>query len=422
MNLKYIYKYILVFIPIIFVVCFSFGYTNAQDVHLEDQLLQGFFCGVPERGKDIDKVADEKNYLQLKWPIIGDNDLEEISGEDRISLGKLVNYMYSLSLWIAIVIAFLSLIGGGFMYMGSGDNPAKMKDAMKKIKNVFLGILIIMISVLILNIINPELKQVSPYCEVNDCEEYGTGGEGIELPDSTSGTGVFLRQSKFGDYSGIPYTNEEGGDLLYKNILSVPSSTRTQKKCTGCDGNYSQDNNAIVSSVRGGSIDNYPAPVCRFYCDGDDNRDRVRDFLEHSCYRGAVSDVYSTTASKYIIVNNSFATAQANCASMCVVMSGDSGGSCRGVEGSEKFYAWIDHNLNVYNNNIKKVDNGYNKHNKINFKFYMSRPKNAHFLDIFEDENDVNIDRKAFRECIGKNYVLDSQDVSGVKGSVCLCK
>ncbi|KPJ56466.1 hypothetical protein AMJ49_04785 [Parcubacteria bacterium DG_74_2] len=91
--------------------------------------------------------------LEIEYP--------EIAGEKpettAIGLPTYVKYIFNFSLGIAGLIAFLSLILGGFCYLTSTGKPNKQKGCKDQILAGILGLIILLSSYLILTTINPQL-------------------------------------------------------------------------------------------------------------------------------------------------------------------------------------------------------------------------------------------------------------------------
>ncbi len=68
-----------------------------------------------------------------------------------------VKYIFHFSLLIAGLVAFGSLVYGGFRYLTSVGNPTAITDAKEQIFASILGLIILLCSFLILNTINPQL-------------------------------------------------------------------------------------------------------------------------------------------------------------------------------------------------------------------------------------------------------------------------
>jgi len=71
--------------------------------------------------------------------------------------GQTLTPFTSLFIFASGIIAFITLLGAGFKYLTSVAQPVIMAQAKSQILNSFLGILILLGSYLILNLINPQL-------------------------------------------------------------------------------------------------------------------------------------------------------------------------------------------------------------------------------------------------------------------------
>ena len=77
--------------------------------------------------------------------------------QDSANLGECVSGIYSWSLTIVGIVAFVEIVYAGWIYLTAAGNTSKTGDAMKKISNAVLGIVLLFSSYLILNTINPDL-------------------------------------------------------------------------------------------------------------------------------------------------------------------------------------------------------------------------------------------------------------------------
>ncbi len=83
---------------------------------------------------------------------------------DAINMGSinhdsfvdLLNGLFGLSIIIAAILAVIMLAIGGFKYMTS-DSVFKVGGAKEQIQNAVVGLIIVLASVLILSVINPEI-------------------------------------------------------------------------------------------------------------------------------------------------------------------------------------------------------------------------------------------------------------------------
>ena len=77
--------------------------------------------------------------------------------EDATDLPKLVAWLYTFFVMISGLAAFVMIVWGGVQWMSSQGNPTATGDAKDKIKMALLGLLLVLSSFIILQIINPEL-------------------------------------------------------------------------------------------------------------------------------------------------------------------------------------------------------------------------------------------------------------------------
>jgi len=99
-------------------------------------------------------ILAQERGLEVEYPEVGG---EKITTSTTIA-GYAV-YIFKLSLIIAAILAFAVLIYGGFRYVTSAGNPLAMDDAKKWIWGGIIGLILLLCSWLILNIISPEFLQ-----------------------------------------------------------------------------------------------------------------------------------------------------------------------------------------------------------------------------------------------------------------------
>lgn len=73
------------------------------------------------------------------------------------SLTDIVAWLYVFIVGISGLAAFVMIVWGGVQWMTSQGNPTATGDAKDKIQKALLGLLLVLASFLILQIINPEL-------------------------------------------------------------------------------------------------------------------------------------------------------------------------------------------------------------------------------------------------------------------------
>ena len=93
--------------------------------------------------------------LNLTYPIFPG--APDINLEENQSLSSIVAWLYTLIVSISGLAAFVMIVWGGVQWMTSAGNPTKTSDAQDKIQKALLGLLLILASFLIIQVINPEL-------------------------------------------------------------------------------------------------------------------------------------------------------------------------------------------------------------------------------------------------------------------------
>lgn len=81
----------------------------------------------------------------------------DINQSKNQNLSGIVAWLYVLIVSISGLAAFIMIVWGGVQWMTSAGNPARTSDAKDKIQKALLGLLLILASFLILQVINPEL-------------------------------------------------------------------------------------------------------------------------------------------------------------------------------------------------------------------------------------------------------------------------
>lgn len=95
------------------------------------------------------------NGLNLCYPTIGPDGGSTLKiGTD---LNKVISWFYYFIVTISGFAAFAMIVFGGFKYLSSAGNPSAIGDAKDQIKSALLGLLLILTSYLILQVINPDL-------------------------------------------------------------------------------------------------------------------------------------------------------------------------------------------------------------------------------------------------------------------------
>lgn len=100
----------------------------------------------------LPNIASAALHLNLDYPAFGGFDLN-----NNQDLNQIVAWFYYFIIGIAGLSAFVMLVWGGIQYLTSAGSPTAISDAKDRIKSALLGLLLILTSWLILQVVNPEL-------------------------------------------------------------------------------------------------------------------------------------------------------------------------------------------------------------------------------------------------------------------------
>lgn len=98
-----------------------------------------------------------------------------INGEEVSGFGGYINALYIFAISVAAILAVIKIIIGGVKYMLS-DIVTNKSDAKNEIKGALIGLLLIISAVLVLDVINPDIKknQVN-FSEIKSFDPDATG-------------------------------------------------------------------------------------------------------------------------------------------------------------------------------------------------------------------------------------------------------
>jgi len=102
------------------------------------------------------------------------------------SAAEYIVYFFNLAIASGAFIAGVVLFMAGVDYMSARGEPARLSDAKKKITDAFIGLTVLLASFMILNIINPQLTNIT----IDQLEN--TAEVEVVIPE---GTGVYLYDS-----------------------------------------------------------------------------------------------------------------------------------------------------------------------------------------------------------------------------------
>ncbi len=106
--------------------------------------------------------------LNLRYPNLGIN----LHQTQALGITGLVTWLYYMVIAIATAAAFGVIVWGGFEYLTSAGDSGKMRTGIDRIQNAVIGLLIVIVSYLGLNTINPNILSledpVSPFIGMGD--------------------------------------------------------------------------------------------------------------------------------------------------------------------------------------------------------------------------------------------------------------
>ncbi len=105
-------------------------------------------------------VSKAQINLNIDYPEFGG-----ITPSAGMEFSDLIIWLYYLIITIATAAAFGMIVYGGMEYLTSAGNESRMTSGKEKIKAAIIGLLIIIISYLVLETINPQLLEM-PSLEV----------------------------------------------------------------------------------------------------------------------------------------------------------------------------------------------------------------------------------------------------------------
>lgn len=140
------------------------------------------------------------------------------------------NTVYTLIISFSGIIAFASLLIGGFILITSAGDPEKLDKAKKQILAAFVGILILLSSFFILKTINPELVKLNiPLLDIIPKTPLDESSSKTLAPD------ILSRIKKIADQVKLFSERIEGTSKDIKELSDRCDCSTTQSLCA-CDG------------------------------------------------------------------------------------------------------------------------------------------------------------------------------------------
>jgi len=98
-------------------------------------------------------LADGELHLQQEYPVIHGITISNV-GE---AIGKVIAYFYYFIVSISGLCALLMLVWGGFEWLTSAGDVARLSAAKETISSAIFGLIIVLSSYLLIKIVNPDL-------------------------------------------------------------------------------------------------------------------------------------------------------------------------------------------------------------------------------------------------------------------------
>jgi hypothetical protein len=238
-------------------------------------ILLGFFVS------GLVWAQDSEPGLEVKYPTIpGVPPLPE-----KPLLPEFIRYLYYFSIIIAGLVAFASLIYGGFRYLTSVGQPVAMADARDQISAGIVGLIILLGSYLLLTTINPQLAifrlekpllTFTPECGNDKCEI----GETIANCPEDCPVATFTATT---DYLEVPIGTLIERVLDKNRLNTIQTATENIKNLSNIVKEKAEDLAAALRQCQCGNL----APACgagctNGSCQGDPcpNRQQINQLRE----------------------------------------------------------------------------------------------------------------------------------------------
>ncbi|TSC75904.1 MAG: hypothetical protein G01um101430_74 [Parcubacteria group bacterium Gr01-1014_30] len=98
-------------------------------------------------------VLAQERGLEVDYPEVFGDQPQNVT----TLLPEYVKYLFGLGIWLVGLVAFGAMVWGGIIWLTASGSPEKIKEGRDRITSAFLGIIILLASYIILNIINPQL-------------------------------------------------------------------------------------------------------------------------------------------------------------------------------------------------------------------------------------------------------------------------
>ena len=166
-------------------------------------------------------AADNQYTLLEPLPCIagtGNGDCTEGKVIEKITIDQYIGYVFKFSIALAVFLATIMVIFGGFQYMTS-EVPSVKSDGKGRIQSALTGLGFVLISYLVLQTIDPRLVQIN------------TGIDPICVGDRTKAGGLCY-QNALKEYLGL-FQDDLAGNITKLNEADKAKVATLQKEAEG---------------------------------------------------------------------------------------------------------------------------------------------------------------------------------------------
>lgn len=165
--------------------------------------------------------AEHGIELQLQYPKIpGTSDtlnnlVDPEKNPDWLTVPNIIIFIFQAAIWIGALIALISLVYVGFLFATSAGGPTRRTQARNKLKGIAFGILILVGSFFLVDIVNPELSSLRFFQE-------GVCNQNVECKDP-SGSIVLGRSDPYFRIEGAGgfTTIKPGGSVVLEWYVPI---------------------------------------------------------------------------------------------------------------------------------------------------------------------------------------------------------
>src|SRR3990167_2379815 len=160
------------------------------------------------------------------------------------TIGNIILFIFTAAIWIGGLVAFGVLFYGGFLYIFSGNAPANRSKARGMLVNVAWGIGILLLSVVFLNLINPDVANL----RFENPEAIQT------CPDGTTDCITYPELPKQYNTFGCSWNEQEDKCEIAQDTVACTLGFKTSGVCEKVNGLHNQnsllDNEKVCKSLK----------------------------------------------------------------------------------------------------------------------------------------------------------------------------